>query len=411
MSGGRERVLTAYQRVLTGELRFIFPRPLVRRLMRRLGVQQGLAAQYYVQAHAHANRGEYDKAIGACRASIAVWPDNTAAYEVLAQVHAHVRQYDEALEACASGLARNPNSDALSASLNQLLPLVRESAHPESVIATLQRCLAGGTPRGNVLTVLIDMLLRSRRYVEAVQACQRMLEIDPESFPAANTIRTLLDDPAARPALAKIGVSAPPVLSDEYDWLVAANVTGTLLAVMSKFYSRLGVDPQTAPLVQGLERARRKLAQAQPHIGKLPAQSTLVLFERGWRQYSAGQTEKARTAFETIVNDGAARERASHNPLLKEAIVRSGEIVGRYYDTRGDAEMAISIYRDVLSVDPDSIVARRLIVLLSRRGRLAEAAQFAETAIVSRPNLSRPIPPNQHMSALKAELFLNAEGA
>ena len=47
MPGGVERVLTAYQGVLTGKLRFIFPSPLARGLMRRLGIQEGIAAYYY----------------------------------------------------------------------------------------------------------------------------------------------------------------------------------------------------------------------------------------------------------------------------------------------------------------------------------------------------------------------------
>jgi tetratricopeptide (TPR) repeat protein len=114
---------------------------------------------------------------------------------------------------------------------------------------------------------------------------------------------------------------------------------------------------------------------------------------------------KALTAFESIINDNAARQRAAHNPFLKEAVVRSGEILGRHYDKLGDAEKAIGIYRNILSVDPDGLVARRLIVLLARSSRLGEAAGFAETAIVSQVNLFRYIPPNPHIAALKAELF------
>jgi hypothetical protein len=96
---------------------------------------------------------------------------------------------------------------------------------------------------------------------------------------------------------------------------------------------------------------------------------------------------------------------------LREAVVRSGEIVGRYYDNLGNVERAIGIYRDILSMDANSLVARRLIVLLSRSGRLREAAEFGETAIISRPNLFRHLPPNPHIAALKAGLFLKPEDA
>jgi tetratricopeptide (TPR) repeat protein len=195
-------------------------------------------------------------------------------------------------------------------------------------------------------------------------------------------------------------------LTDEYDWLFASNVIDTLLTVMSRFYARLGVDPQTAPLVQALERSRRKLTEKRPQTGPLPAQSLLLLFERAWQQHQAGQTKEAQAAFETIINDPVARQGAAHNAVMKEAVVRSGEIAGRHYDALGEKKKAIALYRHVLSVEPSPIIARRLIVLLSRSGRLAEAAGLAETAIVSRANLFARLPANRHIAALKSELFL-----
>lgn len=405
MAGGLEKLLAAYQSLLTGRLRLIFPSPLARLAMRWLGIQSGIAKYYYSQAQAFANMGEYDRSIQSCQASIAVQPDNIVPYEVLVQGLTHIRRYEEALGTCADAVVAKPDSDAIAASLCQLLPLVRQSNQPEKVVRNLQNCLAVSSARGDVLTLLVEMLLRMQRYAEIVQVCQRVLEVDPEFFPAAETIRNLLKDPAAKQALAGIDVPAPSALSDEYDWLVASNVADALVAVMSRFYVALGIDPQTVPLVQRLERSRRKLSAAGPETEQSSAQSTLILFERAWRQYRTGQTRKALTAFESIINDNAARQRAAHNPFLKEAVVRSGEILGRHYDKLGDAEKAIGIYRNILSVDPDGLVARRLIVLLARSGRLGEAAGFAETAIVSRANLFRYIPPNAHIAALKAELF------
>lgn len=91
--------------------------------------------------------------------------------------------------------------------------------------------------------------------------------------------------------------------------------------------------------------------------------------------------------------------------------MRSGEILGRHYDRLGDRGKAIAIYREILSVDPDAVVARRLIVLLCRNGRLAEAAEFAETAITSRANLFPYIPANPHIAALKSDLSHRPEHA
>ncbi len=402
MAGRLSRLVGAYQRASSG-------RPHLR-LIRGSRSHIEIAARHYADAHAFASKGEYDKSIGACRACIAAQPDNIAAYEVLAQICTHLQRYDDALEACADALTVKPNSEAISASLNQLLPLVAKSGQPDRVIAILQKCLAASPDRAEVLMLLIEMLLAAQRYVDVVQACQRLLQVDPEFFPAVETIRTLFEDPAAKQALADVAVGAPSALSEEYDWLLAHNVLDALLAVMSKFYARLGIDPQTAPLVQALERSRRALVARRPETGQLPAGSVLILFETAWRQHQAGQTGDALAAFETILNDSTARKKAAINPALKEAIVRSGSILGRHHDVLGDAKSAIAIYRDVLSVEPDSLVARRLIVLLARSGRLAEAAEFAETAIVSRPNLFRRLPPNRHIAALKAELFLDSEG-
>jgi tetratricopeptide (TPR) repeat protein len=408
--GGVERVLGAYRSVLTGKLSYIVPLPLTRQLMRRVGVQDGIARYYHRSSHTWANKGDYDEAIRACRASIAVQPDNIAPYEVLVQVLAHLQRYEEALEACVDALAVSPDSEAISASLRQILPHVSQSKQPQRVIGNLQKGLAASPVRSDLLTLLIEMLTRSHRYVEAVQACQRTLEADPEFFPAADTIRNLLKDPAAKQALANVDVPAPTSMSEEYDWLVASNVIETLLGIMSKFYGKLGIDPHIVPLVQGLERSRQKLAAARPPMEPASDQSTLVLFERAWQNYCSGQTGEAHAAFEKILSDGKARQRAAYNPFLKEALVRAGEILGRNYDKLGDVERAINIYKEVLSVDPDSLVARRLIVLLSRSGQLSEAVKFAETAITSRPNLYRQVPPNRHIAAVKAELFLKPEG-
>jgi tetratricopeptide (TPR) repeat protein len=411
MAGGVTRLLSSYEGLLVGRFRFVFPAPLARFMTRKLGIQNGIANYYYAEAHKFASRGEYERGIRSCRASLAARLDNVPAYEVLAQVFTHLGRYEEALEACAGALAVMPDSQAITASLQQLLPLVGQSKHPERMIAILEKCLAANPARGDVLTLLIQMLLRSRRYVEAVRACQRILEVDPEFFPAAETIRNLLKDPQAQLALSGLPISPPPSLSEEYDWLVASNVLDTLINVMSKFYSQLGVDLQYVPLLQGLENFRRKLSAEKPETNKSEPQSTLILFETAWKQYQAGQTKEALRAFESIFNDFAARQKTDHNHFLKEAVVRSGEILGRHYDTLGEVETAIGIYRNVMSLDHNNLVARRLVLLLSRTGRLSEAVTFAEKAIISQPNLFRYIPPNRHIAALKAEISFKPTGA
>ena len=317
-------------------------------------------------------------------------PENVAAYEVLAQVLTHVQRYEQALQACADALAVKPDSDAISASLRQLLPLVSQSKQPQRIIAITQempRGACGSGRRPHLFSRDVDALATAiPKLCNPVRASWRSIL---NSFPLLTTIRSLQNNPAAKQALANVTVPATLSVSEEYDWLVASNVTDALIEILSKFYGMAGVDPQTAPLVQGLERSRRKLEAVRPQMERVSDQSTLVLFELAWKNYRAGQTKKALAAFEKIFSDRKLRQRGAFNPFVKEAVVRAGEMLGRHYDKLGDVEKAIGIYREILSVDPDSLIARRLIVLLSRSGRLYQAVEFAETAIASRPNLFR----------------------
>ncbi len=411
MAGGVARLLATYQSVLVGRFSVIFPASLGRLLTRALGVQTGVASHYFTQAHAFANTGQYEKAVKACEASVAVRPDFMPAYETLVQVLTHTEHYQEALDACVRALEANPDSEAISNSLRQILPVIRATKQPERAIASLDRCLAVNPARVEVFTLLVEMLSRSHRYREVVQACQRALDADPEFFPAAEMIRNILKDPNAQHEVAELHVPPPPRLSDEYEWLVASNVTNAFIDIMSRFYSELGVDPHGVPLMQGLHRFQRKLSASEPEAAQSPARSTLVLFETAWKQYQAGQINKALRTFETIFNDVTARQRAPHNPFLKEAFVRSGEILGRHHDKLGNVESAVAIYREVMSLDQNGLIARRLALLLSRNGHLREAADYAETAIISRPNLFRQLPPNPYIASLKAEISVKPEDA
>ncbi len=132
MASRLSRLVGAYQRASTGKPRL--------RLIRGSRSQIEIAAHHYADAHAFASKGEYDRSIGACKASIAARPDNIAAYEVLAQICTHLQRYEDALEACADALTVKPDSEGISASLGQLLPLAAKSSQPDRVIAILQKC-------------------------------------------------------------------------------------------------------------------------------------------------------------------------------------------------------------------------------------------------------------------------------
>lgn len=408
MVGWRAKLLDSFQPLLVSKLNVASP---ARAIASRLGIETGMASYYYREAHACANRAQYDAAVRACRASIAMRPDNMAAYEVLVQILTHLRRYDDALEVCADALVVSPHSGAISASVTQILPAARTTDDPEKLIAAIKRILTASPGRVDALVQLVELLLKLQRYREVVQVCQRLLEADPEYFPAANIIRSLLKDPNAQKALAEVSIASPSRMSEEYDWLVASNVTDCLTEVMSRFYTDVGVDPFSAPLVQGLERFRRKLTAGRPQPTKPGSQTPLILFEAAWRQYKAGQLREAMETFKVIFYDSTVRARALHNPVLKEAVVRSGEILGRHRDKIGDVDGAVDIYQEIMGLDQNALVGRRLMLLLTRGRRLREAAEFAQTAIVSRPNLFSALQDNPHIASLKAELTAKSDKA
>jgi tetratricopeptide (TPR) repeat protein len=198
--------------------------------------------------------------------------------------------------------------------------------------------------------------------------------------------------------------AADPALMDEYSRLISSNAADLLLDVLTKFYSEIGVDPNTIPLLQRLKRFRSDLSDQWAKGPELETSWVLIRFERAWRRYRQQPTEPLLETFEAIFRDTEARKTASRDPFVKEAVVRSGEILGRYWDIRGHVEKAISVYREILVIDADGVVGRRLAVLLARRGDLDEAATLAKSVILSRPNLFPYLHTNPYIVELKVEL-------
>ncbi len=161
-----------------------------------------------------------------------------------------------------------------------------------------------------------------------------------------------------------------PEVRDEYRRLVATNVAGVLLKIMNRFYGDLGVDAHSVPLVKALESFRRELPI--DNLATRPGQGepVLIQFERAFALFEAGQVSDALPLFEAVFRNSTARKLASYDAYLKEAVVRSGEVLGRYHEKRGDVDAAIAIYREIVSIDQGGPIARRLMLLLSRRGDL-----------------------------------------
>jgi tetratricopeptide (TPR) repeat protein len=197
-----------------------------------------------------------------------------------------------------------------------------------------------------------------------------------------------------------------PELVDEYQRLLAGNVTSVLLKIMDRFYADLGVDGHSAPLVKALESFRRTIAADDLTTSRGQAEPLLIKFERAFALLEADRVADAFPLFESVFQDSLARRFVRYNPYVKEAIVRSGQFLGRFHEKRGDIDASIAIYREILAMDQDGLIARRLTLLLSRRGEFREAAEFAEIASQSGLNLFPRIPSNNpYIASLETEFL------
>jgi hypothetical protein len=201
----------------------------------------------------------------------------------------------------------------------------------------------------------------------------------------------------------------PSQARDAYHLLLARNVANVLLRISCRFYADLGLDERSAPLVAALQSFRATLPAADAYSGagegylRAPV---LVRFERGFDLLENGETGEAMCLFASVFHDAEARAAAAGDPFVKEAVMRSGAFLGRHHDKRGDVDAAIGIYRDTMSIAQDGVIARRLMVLLSRRGDWKEAAELSEVALLSANNMFPRLPEgNPYISRLMTELL------
>ena len=394
---------TGYMRRGVEKLKRACPPPLRRVLGRVLRIRNSVAFRLVARAHALANARQYGKAILAVKTAIRVQPRYVTAYELLAQLLTHVGRQDHALLACTEALQVNGQSEGILLSLQNILPGIRPGNRPNDIIRALDACLAVCPHQIGILKVLIELLFRSRRYREAVLACERLLNIDPDLISIAQIRENMINDPDAKPFLRGLDLATKSQTSDEYNRLVASNVTDLLIQVMARFYNNLGVDAASVPLIRALNGFRKKVL-SEDVIPSEETPSTLIRFERAWATYRSGQIAEALRSFEMIFNDASAWRRMEGSPFLKEAVIRSGEIWGRHQEKIGKIDLAIATYRQIIAIDANGVIARRLLLLLSRKGSLREASNLAEMSIINRINLYPYLPENPYIAALKKEM-------
>lgn len=178
---------------------------------------------------------------------------------------------------------------------------------------------------------------------------------------------------------------------DLYDRLAALNAVDTVQAVTTDFYDRLGLGPDDGPLMARLAAARHALSPGDIDIDRARRDgSILVRFEAAWQLFLNGDRARALVDFEALLGNDALVGRARRNVYLREALVRSAEMVARHAELAGDVDKAILLYQRVMAINPRGVIARRLSLLLWRQGRLREAGVWAERALWSDQNLASP---------------------
>jgi hypothetical protein len=209
---------------------------------------------------------------------------------------------------------------------------------------------------------------------------------------AVKVYRGLRGRSAAAPRLSiSSQIQATEDARANYDAMCKVNIVDNVAKVTRAFYQRLGLNPQQSPVYRSLASVRAELAEeVEPRAGR-STPSSLERFERAWQAYEAGQTHEALQLFREVIADERLAGAAAADPRSREAFIRSAEILGRHAELQGDTGAAAELYRRILELDGSGIVARRLLLMLWREGRLRKAAELAPRVLQSDGNLAQHV--------------------
>jgi tetratricopeptide (TPR) repeat protein len=175
----------------------------------------------------------------------------------------------------------------------------------------------------------------------------------------------------------------------KYDAIAKLNLISSLAKTTRAFYERLGMSPLQSPVYACLTSMRSQLAAEVSARSAVPPESALERFELAWHAFDGGNARRGYLLFREVIADTQLREACACDPRAREAVVRAAEIVGRLDEVRGDTKAAAECYRQVLALDGNGVVARRLLLMLWRDGRLREAAELAPRVVESNRNLAQ----------------------
>jgi hypothetical protein len=206
---------------------------------------------------------------------------------------------------------------------------------------------------------------------------------------AGKVYRGLRRRGAARPSSARGQFSPIQGARSNYDAISKLNIIDNVASITLAFYARLGLSPQHSPVCECLAGIRSKLAEEVEAFGPVSAECSLKRFELAWRAYAAGEPNAALPMFREVIADERLARASASDARSREAFIRAAEILGHHAELRGDADAADQLYRRILKLGGNGIVARRLLLILWRQGRLREAAEVAPRVMQSDANLAQ----------------------
>jgi hypothetical protein len=174
---------------------------------------------------------------------------------------------------------------------------------------------------------------------------------------------------------------------DRCDAISKLNIVDNVARITREYCERLGLNPQQSPVYACLASMRTKLAEEVEAFGAISAGSSLERFEFAWRAYEAGKIHEAFQLFREVIADEHLARAA--DPRAQEAFIRAAEILGRHAELRGDTSAAARLYRRILELGGNGIIARRLLLMLWREARIREAAELAPRIMQSDANLAQ----------------------
>jgi hypothetical protein len=174
-----------------------------------------------------------------------------------------------------------------------------------------------------------------------------------------------------------------------YDAISKLNIIDNVAKVTCAFYERLGLSPQQSPVYRCLASMGAELTEEVEARGAVATECSLERFELAWRAYAAGAIHEALPLFREVIADERLARASASEPRSREAFIRAAELLGHHAELRGDTSAADQLYRRILKLGGNGIVARRLLLMLWRQGRLREAAALAPRIMHSDANLAQ----------------------